>query len=74
MQIDELLKQRSDIQASYTAAPAMKRSGSRSKNRGASKEAREDGQAREKKPSMRDGPKKKKWYNIPLKVDKRKPC
>ncbi|KAA8533088.1 hypothetical protein F0562_033379 [Nyssa sinensis] len=31
--IDELLKQRNDIHASYTTAPSMKRSSSRSKNR-----------------------------------------
>lgn len=74
MQIDELLKQRSNIHASYTVAPAMKRSGSKSKSRSDSKEAREDGVVRDKKPSTRDRSKKKKWYNIQLKVDKKKPC
>ncbi|KAL5759703.1 hypothetical protein ACOSQ2_018541 [Xanthoceras sorbifolium] len=72
--IDELLKQRNDIHASYTTAPPMKRSSSKNRNRGSSKEVKEDAQVREKKPSMRDRPKKKKWFNIHLKVDKRKPC
>ncbi|THG19522.1 hypothetical protein TEA_027428 [Camellia sinensis var. sinensis] len=72
--IDELLKQRNEIHASYAVAPPMKRSGSRSKNRSASKDAKDDDQVREKKSSTRDRPKKKKWYNIHLKVDKRKPC
>ncbi|KAF3431336.1 hypothetical protein FNV43_RR26067 [Rhamnella rubrinervis] len=73
-EIDELLKQRNEIQASYTTAPPMKRSSSRSRNKGPSKEFKEDGQVREKKSTMRDRPKKKKWFNIHLKVDKRKPC
>lgn len=73
-QIDELLKNRNEIHASYTTLPAIKRSSSnRSKNRGGSKEASEDGPVRDKKAS-RDRSKKKKWFNIPLKVDKRKPC
>ncbi|KAM3358796.1 chaperone protein dnaJ 16 isoform X1 [Capsicum galapagoense] len=72
--IDELLKHRNEIHASYTTLPAMKRSSSiRSKNKGGLKEASVDGPLREKKPS-RDRTKKKKWFNIPLKVDKRKPC
>ncbi|GMY26152.1 chaperone protein dnaJ 16-like [Fagus crenata] len=70
--IDELLKQRNEIHASYTIAPPIKRS--RSKNRGSFKETKEDGEVREKKSTMRDRPKKKKWYNIHLKVEKRKPC
>uniref|UniRef100_A0A5B7B3P0 Putative Chaperone protein dnaJ 16 n=1 Tax=Davidia involucrata TaxID=16924 RepID=A0A5B7B3P0_DAVIN len=72
--IDELLKQRNDIHASYTTAPPMKWSSSRSKNGSASKDDKEDGQARDKKATTRDRPKKKKWFNIHLKVDKRKPC
>jgi hypothetical protein len=72
LQIDELLKQRNEIHASYTIAPPIKRS--RSKNRGSFKETKEDGEVREKKSTMRDRPKKKKWYNIHLKVEKRKPC
>lgn len=74
MQIDELLKQRNEIQASYTTAPPMKRSSSKSRNKGPSKDFKEDGQVREKKSAMRDRPKRKKWFNIHLKVDKRKPC
>ncbi|KAL4639219.1 hypothetical protein ACB092_03G201800 [Castanea dentata] len=70
--IDDLLKQRNEIHASYTSAPPMKRS--RSKSRGSFKEAKEDGQVKDKKSTMRDRPKKKKWYNIHLKVEKRKPC
>ena len=73
LQIDELLRQRNEIHASYTIAP-MKRSSSKSRNKGPSRETREDAQVRDKKPSMRDRPKKKKWFNIHLKVDKRKPC
>ncbi|KAL0385609.1 UNVERIFIED_CONTAM: Chaperone protein dnaJ 16 [Sesamum radiatum] len=71
--IDELLKQRNEIHASYTTAPQIKRSSSgRSKNKATFKES-EDGQGRDKKPS-RDRLKKKRWYNLHLKVDKRKPC
>ena len=73
MQIDELLKQRNEIHASYTAAPQMKRSSSKSKHKSAPKEDKEDDQEKEKK-STRDRPKKKKWFNVHLKVDKRKPC
>lgn len=74
LQIDELLKQWSEIHASYAVAPPMKRSSSRNKNRSASKDTKEDGEVREKKSTTRERPKKKKWYNIQLKVDKRKPC
>ncbi|CAI9092827.1 OLC1v1028167C1 [Oldenlandia corymbosa var. corymbosa] len=72
--IDDLLKQRNEIHASYTTASPMKRSSSsRSKGRSVSKEGNDDGQARDKKPT-RERSKKKKWFNIHLKVDKRKPC
>lgn len=71
-QIDDLLKQRNDIHASYSSAPPIKRS--RSKNRGLSKDSKDDGQVKDKKPAFRERPKKKKWYNIHLKVDKSKPC
>ncbi|PWA85306.1 ARG1-like 1 [Artemisia annua] len=77
-EIDDLLKQRNEIHASYTTAPPMKRSssssssgGRKSKSRSASKEAKEDGH---QKPSSKDRVKKKKWFNIHVKVDKRKPC
>lgn len=73
-QIDELLRQRNEIYASYTIAPPMKRSSSRSRNKGQSKEVNEEGQVRDKKSTFRDRSKRKKWFNIHLKVDKRKPC
>ncbi|CAL5398849.1 unnamed protein product [Camellia sinensis] len=72
--IDELLKQRNEIHASYTVDLPMKRSSSRSKTRSVSKEAKEDGHGRDKKSTTRDKPRRKKWYNIPLKVHRRKPC
>ncbi|KAL3036891.1 hypothetical protein AAZX31_01G034600 [Glycine max] len=70
--IDELLKNRNEIQASYTSAP-LKRTTSRSRSKNSAKEAKEDGQAKEKR-STRERPKKKKWYNLHLRVDKRKAC
>ncbi|CAK8536951.1 unnamed protein product [Lathyrus sativus] len=72
--IDELLKQRNEIHASYTVVP-LKRSSSSSKGRSktSSKESKEDGEAREKR-STRERPRKKKWYNLHLRVDKRKAC
>ncbi|XAR65016.1 hypothetical protein NMG60_11008954 [Bertholletia excelsa] len=77
--IDELLRKRNEIHASYTVAPPMRRSSGKSKNRSASKDAKEGGQVKEKnqvkdKKSVRERTKKKKWFNIHLKVDKRKPC
>lgn len=74
LQIDELIKQRNEIHASYTTCPPLKRSISKSKSRGSSKEAREESQVREKKSTARERPRKKKWYNIHLKVEKRKAC
>ncbi|KAB5537577.1 hypothetical protein DKX38_015110 [Salix brachista] len=59
--IDELLRQRNEIHASYTIAP-MKRSSSKNRNKGPFRETREDAQVRDKKPSMRDRPKKKKCW------------
>ncbi|XP_043704904.1 chaperone protein dnaJ 16-like isoform X2 [Telopea speciosissima] len=72
--IDELLQQRNTIHAAYTTVPPLNRSMSSSKVRGSFKESKveEDQQAKDKKP-MRDRT-KKKWYNLYLKVDKRKPC
>ncbi|GJV06899.1 hypothetical protein Tco_1344555 [Tanacetum coccineum] len=75
-EIDDLLKQRNEIHASYTTAPPVKRSssggsgGRKSRSRSASKEAKEDGH---QKPSSKERV-KKKWFNIHVKVDKRKPC
>lgn len=72
--IDELLKQRNEVHASYTTAPQIKRSSSsRSKNKAASFKEEVEGLGREKKPS-REKSKKKRWYNLHLKVDKRKAC
>ncbi|XP_039013193.1 chaperone protein dnaJ 16-like isoform X2 [Hibiscus syriacus] len=71
-EIDELLKQRNEIHASYTTVPLIKRSSSRNKSKAASEEAKEDGEVRDPKHSTRDRTKKKKWYNI--KVDGGKPC
>ncbi|KAI9125169.1 hypothetical protein K1719_003785 [Acacia pycnantha] len=70
-EIDELLKQRNEIHASYTIAP-LKRSTSKSRSKSSSKEATEESQPREKK--FTRGRSKKKWYNIHLRVDKRKAC
>jgi len=72
VQIDELLKHRNEIHASYTVTP-FKRSTSKSRSKSSSKENKEDGPTREKR-STRDRPKKKKWYNLHLRVDKRKAC
>ncbi|KAE9613416.1 hypothetical protein Lal_00016255 [Lupinus albus] len=70
--IDELLKQRNEIHASYSVVP-LKRSSSKSRSKSSSKEAKDEDQTREKR-NMRDRPRKKKWYNIHLRVDKRKAC
>ncbi|XP_028754377.1 chaperone protein dnaJ 16-like [Neltuma alba] len=69
--IDELLKQRNEIRSSYTVAPLKRSTTKRSKS--SSKEEREDGQAREKR-YTRERRRRKKWYNIHLKADKRKAC
>uniref|UniRef100_A0A2P2IKE5 Chaperone protein dnaJ 16 isoform X3 n=1 Tax=Rhizophora mucronata TaxID=61149 RepID=A0A2P2IKE5_RHIMU len=69
--IDELLKKWNEIHASYTTAPPVKRSLNKTRNKTSHQE---DGRTRDKKSSMRDKPKRKKWFNIHLKVDKRKPC
>ncbi|GMH27621.1 hypothetical protein Nepgr_029464 [Nepenthes gracilis] len=69
--IDELLKQRNEIHASYSVAPQMKRTPKKSKGRSV-KEPKEEGQTRDKKPS-RERP-KKKWYNLHLKANQRKAC
>ncbi|XP_026661586.1 chaperone protein dnaJ 16 isoform X2 [Phoenix dactylifera] len=72
--IDELLKERNTIHASYTTISPLKRNSSsckiRTSFRGSKSE--DDHQTREKK--SRDRPKRRKWFNIHLKVDKRKPC
>ncbi|RCV08311.1 hypothetical protein SEVIR_1G321900v4 [Setaria viridis] len=96
--IDELLKERNAIHASYTNNPTLQRSSSSSKGKSPSKgskseddqtvkkekksksqpmeESRSDDDAtknkKEKKP--KDRIRRKKWFNIHMKVDKRRPC
>ncbi|KAF6143254.1 hypothetical protein GIB67_039037 [Kingdonia uniflora] len=74
--IDELLKERNAIHASYSTNPPLKRNSSSNKIRGSFKESKkdEDRPTRHKKSTTKDRAKKKKWYNIHLKVDKTKPC
>lgn len=73
-EIDELLRKRNTIHASYTMIPPLSRNSSSSKPRSSFRggSAAEEDEAREKKP--RDGWKKKKWFKLHLKVSKRKPC
>ncbi|KAK4763691.1 hypothetical protein SAY87_013129 [Trapa incisa] len=71
-EIDELLKQRNDIHALYTSGAPLHRIISKSKSRAPPKESKEE--AKDKRGSRWDRVKKKKWYNIHLKVEKRKPC
>ncbi|KAM7250270.1 hypothetical protein ACFE04_022153 [Oxalis oulophora] len=74
-EIDELLKQRNEIYASYTTAPPMKWSSSKSRSKGSFSEPKESSQPKHKKSLSSDKKsKKKKWFNMHLKVDKRKPC
>jgi hypothetical protein len=93
--IDNLLKERNEIHASYTNNSPLKRSSSRSKAKSPSKFSKgeeENSQRKEKK--VKDQPTggcrsadedsnekktkerfpKKKWLNIPFKIDRRKPC
>ncbi|MQL97498.1 hypothetical protein Taro_030191 [Colocasia esculenta] len=74
--IDVLLKERDAIHASYTTVQPLKRSSSNSRIRTSSEESNGDGEgeARDKKSFTRERSGKKKWYNIPLKVEKKKPC
>nr|XP_043634483.1 chaperone protein dnaJ 16-like [Erigeron canadensis] len=64
--IDELLKRRNEIQAAYTTTPQTIKRGSSSNKRVMLKEE-------DKKASIQDGSTKKKWYNIHVKMDKKKP-
>ncbi|KAF9617682.1 hypothetical protein IFM89_037916 [Coptis chinensis] len=74
--IDELLKQRNTIHASYSTAPPLKRSSSSSKSSDSFKESKkeEECQTSHKKHWANDRPKKSKWFNVRLKMDKDKPC
>lgn len=71
--IDELLKQRNEIHASYTVVPLKRSNSSKSRSKTSLKESKEDGETREKR-NTRERPRKKKWYNLHLRVDKRKAC
>ncbi|EPS66703.1 hypothetical protein M569_08071, partial [Genlisea aurea] len=66
--IDELLKQRNDIHASYTVSPKLRHS--RTRNNKSSTSFKEN----EESCSVSTTDKKKRWYNINLKAEKRKPC
>ncbi|XP_020891611.1 chaperone protein dnaJ 39 isoform X1 [Arabidopsis lyrata subsp. lyrata] len=77
-EIDELLKRRNEICAAYTIFPPSKQGSSknRSWSKGKSKkkssllmEPREEGEVAVRE---EDGVKKKKWYNIQLRQDKKK--
>ncbi|KAI3733562.1 hypothetical protein L6452_13006 [Arctium lappa] len=73
--IDDLLKQRNEIHAAYTSTPQTKRSSSgssRSKKRVVLKEDGHQIKDHKKASSIKDGT-KKKWFNIHVKVEKRKP-
>ncbi|KAL9246462.1 hypothetical protein vseg_019993 [Gypsophila vaccaria] len=59
--IDNLLKQRVEIHASYTIARLVKRSSSNSKS--TDKDSYEEGKSKDKKLTTENS-KKKKWYNI----------
>lgn len=93
--IDNLLKERNEIHASYTNNSPLKRSSSRSKAKSPSKfsKGEEDNNQRKEK-KVKDQPTggcrsadedsnekktkerfpRKKWLNIPFKIDRRKPC
>ncbi|XP_064938995.1 chaperone protein dnaJ 16-like isoform X2 [Musa acuminata AAA Group] len=78
--IDELLKERNAIHASYTIIPPLKQNSSSSKMSSAfnGSNGEEECPTKEKKSKdekkCRDPMKRKKWFKIHLKMDKRKPC
>ncbi|OAY79231.1 Chaperone protein dnaJ 16 [Ananas comosus] len=72
-EIDELLKSRNAIHASYTNSP-LKSSSSGTKFRNSSKYSKSDEEHHKKEKKSKDRSKRKKWFKIHLKVDKRKPC
>ncbi|KAG2302542.1 hypothetical protein Bca52824_031193 [Brassica carinata] len=75
-EIDELLKRRNEICASYTTFPPTKQNSSKSWGKGKSKkssllmEAREEGEVTIREENVVE--KKKKWYSIQLRQDKKK--
>ncbi|XP_078174733.1 ARG1-like 1 [Carex rostrata] len=81
--IDELLGERSTIHAAYTTNPGLKRSSSSIKVKNSAKgpksgeEDEEDSgkETKEKdKERVKDRLRKKKWFNIHVKMDRKKPC
>ncbi|XP_064996737.1 chaperone protein dnaJ 16-like [Musa acuminata AAA Group] len=78
--IDELLKERNTIHASYTTISPLKRNSSSSKISSPFNGSKSDEECPtiEKKPKdekkSRDRIRRKKWFKIHLKVDKRKAC
>jgi hypothetical protein len=84
MQIDELLSERNTIHAAYTTNPGLKRSSSSNRVKNSSKGVksgedeeitRNEKKEREKeKDRIKDQLRKKKWFNIPVKMDRKKPC
>lgn len=96
--IDDLLKERNAIHASYTNNPTLQRSSSNSKGKSPSKGSRseddqtvkkekksksqpmegskseDEGPENKKEETPKDRIRRKKWFNIHLKVDKRRPC
>ncbi|KAG6476258.1 chaperone protein dnaJ 16-like [Zingiber officinale] len=74
-EIDELLKERNVVHASYTTTPPLKRHSSSLKMSSSFKasESDEESQTKEEEKS-KDPTRKKKWSKLHLKVDRRKPC
>ncbi|RWW31392.1 hypothetical protein GW17_00003967 [Ensete ventricosum] len=78
--IDGLLKERNTIHASYTTISPLKRNSSSSKISSPFNGSKSDEESPtiEKKPKdekkSRDRTRRKKWFKIHLKVDKRKAC
>ncbi|KAH7688817.1 Molecular chaperone (DnaJ superfamily) domain-containing protein [Dioscorea alata] len=72
--IDELLKEWNTIHASYTTICPVKRNSSNRKTRASSKGSTkaEEHQTKERKPGNRS--KKKKWFNIHIKTEKKRHC
>ncbi|XP_074583127.1 chaperone protein dnaJ 16-like [Curcuma longa] len=73
--IDELLKERNSVHASYTTASPLKQHSSNLKMSSSFKlsESDDESQVKEEEKS-RDQTRKKKWFKIHLKMDRRKPC
>ncbi|WOL19851.1 chaperone protein dnaJ 16 [Canna indica] len=71
--IDELLKERNAVHASYSISP-LKRNSSSSKMSSPFKASKSEEETPTKEKKTRDRTRKKKWFKIHLKVDRRKPC